>query len=110
MVMAIFKDRKLTSWTPQNQVIKEIDEKSVDVSEESRCYFECGGISTENEIDSILSMADVDFKMSNVKNHDAREYILVIENHPINEIRIVVYPKKIEVIKVNIPQIDCHCP
>lgn len=109
MVMAIFKDRKLTSWTPQNQILKEMTEKPIDVSEKTLCFFECGGISGENEIDSILSIADVDFKLSNVEDHDAREYLLKIEDHSIDEIRIVIFPDTIEIVSINLPGTDCDC-
>ncbi len=109
MVMAIFKDRNLRSWMPQFQVIKEISEKPLGISEEIMCRFECTGLSTENEIDSILATGDVDFKRSNVKAHDAREYIINIEDHAIEEIRIIIYSEKIVVVSVIVPNIDCHC-
>ncbi len=109
MVMAIFKDRKLTSWTPQNQILKEMTEKPIVLSEKAVCSFTCVGISGENEIDSILSTADVDFKSSNVEDHDAREYLLKIEDHSIDEIRIVVFPEEIELVSVHIQGTDCGC-
>lgn len=108
--MAIFKDRKLTSWTPKNQVIKEIGEKSLKVSPEMKCLFECGGLKNELEIDSFFSTGGVDFKTSNVKNHDAREYVITFEDNPITKVIVVIFPENIEVKNINLENKDCSCP
>ena len=110
MVMAIFKDRKLTSWTPKNQVLKEIAEKPLMLNSAVECYFNCAGFMNSDDIKSILQTGKVDFSESEVKDHDKRTYIINIKDNTLEEVSIVIYPDSIVVSKPTLNNLSCECP
>jgi len=109
MVMVIFKDRKFTSWTPQNRVLYDIKENTLVISSEMSCLFECGNVKTNESIENFLATADVDFSASNVKNHDFREYVLLFEDHLISEVVVIISKDEIEIKSISLPKGDCSC-
>ena len=54
LVLAIFKDRKLTAWMPENQVKKEFAEKEILYPEELKCRLKCHGLMEKDELESLL--------------------------------------------------------
>ena len=108
MVLAIFKDRKLTSWTPKNQVLKEISEKEKVINDNVLCCLNHFGIQDKNEIDSLLSLAEIDFKKSDVQDHDNRKYLLNIEEFHGAVIQITLSEDSVFINEVSIKQ-DCPC-
>lgn len=109
MVMVIFKDRKFTSWTPQNRVLYDIKEKTLVISSKMSCLFECGNVKSNESIDEFLDTADVDFKASNVENRDFREYVLLFEDHLISEVVVIISKDEIEIKSISLPKVDCSC-
>ena len=112
MVMAIFKDRKLTNWTPQNQVRQEITEKEFIISEDKLCAFACGEIHSKDSVQSFIASGSVNFKKSNVKDHDARIYLFEFEDQIISEVQVLILTltESVEVLEVSLPNVDCDCP
>ena len=109
MVMAIFKDRKLTNWTPQNQVIIEIEENSLIISESNDCRFNCAGLESLADIKSFLKEGDVNFSESNVEDHENRHYQLDFDDSEILRVDLLIYMENVEITKIYLSMEDCNC-
>jgi hypothetical protein len=110
MVLAIFKDRKLTSWTPQNQVMKEIEEKTLHLSDLDKCHFACLDLKGDEAIKSYLIKGNVEFSDSDVKDHENRLYRLKFKNREISEVDLMIRKEVIDIETVKMERIDCDCP
>ena len=65
LVLAIFKDRNLTAWTPQNQVLKHLDNVMI-ITEIASCQMYCLKIDPA-EVQSVISNGKVNFSDSDVR-------------------------------------------
>lgn len=109
MVLAIFKDRKLTSWTPQNQVTGEIEEKNILVPDSLNCLFDCAGYVGTEQIKTFLITGNVDFSASDVENHKKKLYHLNYSDSKVTNVQLLFLPDHIEVMSVELTSDDCKC-
>ena len=72
MVLAIFKDRKFTSWTPKNKVLDEIQELPMHLDDRENCLLLCLDLDVDS-LKSIIGEGTVDFSGSNVENKERRQ-------------------------------------
>lgn len=109
LVMAIFKDRKLTSWTPHNQVMKEIKEKELLLSIEKKECFKCLGLTSEKEIKDFLISANINFGKSEVENHDERLYRLSFKDNVITNVVVLIKEESVEIASIQNEKSSCSC-
>ena len=109
VVLAIFKDRSLTSWTPKNQVLKEIAEGDVIIDDLVLCCINHYGIESKKDIDSLFANANVDFKNSDVTDHERRKYKLYFEEFPISSVSVIITEGNVYVDKMSAEENDCPC-
>ena len=110
MVLAIFKDRKLTSWTPQNQVKKEIEEKNLKIDSLVLCRFNCAGYEDMTSVKGLLISGSVDFSNSDVKNHEKRMYHLTFKDSDVLSSDLIFSKEVIEIKSVELTKTSCNCP
>ncbi len=110
LVLAIFKDRKLTNWTPENQVKKELTEKEMILPANLKCAFNCIGIQSIDSLKSFFETGDIDFHASDVSNHDERKYIIHFEDKNVETVVVKIFEEKYQVSSAVIPEMDCPCP
>ena len=110
MVLAIFKDRKLTSWTPANQIIKEIEEKPLVINSSMQCLLNCAGIEGTENVKSLMTQGKVNFSESDVKVQKERIYNIKIGVKNIQRINLIIYPDSIKISNVIIENLSCDCP
>lgn len=109
MVMAIFKDRKLTSWTPQNQVIEELTTKTLNYEQFIDCELNCLGLKDTALIRSFLGTADVNFSESKVKDMDNRLYKLLFEDKEVISALVRIKKDELYIEDLELSGIDCEC-
>lgn len=109
LVMAIFKDRKLTSWTPRNQVMKEIKNKELILSDKNSECLKCLGFNTKKEIIDLLLSSNIDFGKSEVENHDERLYMLTFEDTELYKITVSITEDNVELTSINTENSSCVC-
>ena len=108
VVLAIFKDRKLTSWTPKNQVLKEIADKSLTTNELSACKLNCLRLEL-SELKRMIAEGDVEFSKSDVRGK-ARKYLIEIENRQINSVEVEMLEESVLLKNIDFDLVDCNCP
>lgn len=108
IVMSIFKDRKLTSWTPNNQVIKQIEEFPLKLSSIDLCRIECLEISVDS-LKTYLLNGDVDFSSSDVHSEGGKIYAIEIESEIVSAVRIKINEESCEVLELNLLKENCDC-
>ena len=109
LVLAIFKDRKLTSWTPENQVKRDIEEKELSYNEDIECILTCHDLANSDLVRDYLLHGEVDFSESNVKDHENRVYQLVFDGGEIAELQVVIGEDKVQITKINAFNRTCPC-
>ena len=85
LVMAIFKDRNLTEWTPKNQVFKELNEKDLVIDDLNKCKFSCIEMNEELLIKEFISKGKVNFSASNTDDLDAKQFQCAEETVGVSE-------------------------
>ena len=108
VVLAIFKDRKLTSWTPKNQVLKQIKEFPLSLNHENRCVLHCLGI-VPDSLKSILQRAEVNMKLDDSQERRKGIYDLTFEEGELGNVRIQFRGDTCFVLNME-SSIPCHCP
>lgn len=109
LVLAIFKDRKLTSWTPENQVLQRVQNFDLKLSPYARCQLNCLNLDTM-QLRSILSKGDVKFGESNVRD-TVKLYLIELKNERISKVHVQLKDETALVEDLEmIADIDCNCP
>ena len=109
MVMSIFKDRKLTTWTPKNQVLKEIEELPMHVNERENCLLTCLDLNVDL-FKSMIMEGSVDFNESDVSNEEKRQYQLSPESESIRSARVEIRKDSTVLINLQLSSNTCDCP
>jgi hypothetical protein len=109
IVMAIFKDRKFTSWTPKNQIFKEIKENAMSMDESTNCIFTCIGLSHDTLIKQYISEGSINFGSSNVKDQKAREYLIEFDSGEVESLVIVLFSETTEILSIETKSEGCPC-
>lgn len=109
MVLAIFKDRKLTSWTPKNQIMKEISSKEMIIPEVLRCSLKCYGFPTDEEIILLLDNSMVEYSESDVSDQKNRKYHFSMKESDIQWINLTIHEEFIAINQVKSDAASCNC-
>ena len=109
MVLAIFKDRKFTSWTPKNKVLDEVQELPMHLDERENCLLLCLDIDVDS-LKSIIRDGSVDFGESDVNNKKRRQYQLLPESEKIKSARIELRQDSTILLDLQLTSDQCGCP
>ena len=108
MVMAIFKDRKLGTWTPKNQINQSIAKTPIHYSEKLNCYLNCLSMDTI-QLKDLMINGKVDFDKSDVRNQKDRNYFIKPVNAKIQHIKVNIKPNIMEIEDVELTGLECDC-
>ena len=108
IVLAIFKDRKLTSWTPDNQVLKKVIEFPLAMSPKAACQFHCLGIE-EDSLRSMLSRSQVGMKMDESSKRRRGIYQLELTEGQIQGAEVELLDDTCRILHLALVS-PCQCP
>ncbi|MEQ8324155.1 MAG: hypothetical protein RIC15_08850 [Vicingaceae bacterium] len=108
IVLSIFKDRDLTSWTPKKQVLKMVAEYPMVLNERSNCQINCLHL-TADSLRSILSEAEVEMSSEDAKDRRSGKHILILNHELISEVEIMLAKDTCEISEITNKK-DCSCP
>ena len=109
MVMSIFKDRNITSWTPKNRVLSEISELPMHLNDRENCLLNCLDLNVDS-LKSIIGAGSVDFSESDVSNEKKRQYQLSFESEKIEGARVEIRADSVVLINLHLSSASCDCP
>lgn len=107
LVLAIFKDRNVTSWTPQNRVLRRIQAQPLELNDTASCLLSCIGQDTVY-VKSILENADVNFDKSDVRNGQ-KSYVIEVADSTIISMVVTILEKSNRIDAMKVVEIDCSC-
>ena len=105
LVLAIFKDRNLGSWTPVNQIKGEIKEKAFVADDKLNCILACLEMDTTQFKDLLVS-ADINFKSSQVENQNNRIYLLELNDR---HFELNIGKEGLKVVDYSMEDTNCIC-
>lgn len=108
MVLAIFKDRSFTSWTPKNKINAAIINTPIDNSDWLDCYLDCLDLDT-NSLKELIIKGSVDYSRSEVENQKDRTYMFEFDNEKLSTVRFNISGNLLYFIDFETKEIVCHC-
>ena len=108
MVLAIFKDRSFTKWTPKNQIKSAISSKPIIYDEWMACQLNCLQMDTTLLKNKILE-GKIIYQESDVEDQDNRTYVFDLEDDEINKVAIHLSGDSLKFKEIELSNRLCDC-